>query len=320
MTDSGWTAERMPDMTGETVIVTGANSGLGYEVTRAFARKGASVVMACRRTNHAKTMKGKILTEAPDATLDVREIDLADLSSIRAFADGFESEYDDLCVLCNNAGVMAVPRDETADGFELQFGVNHLGHFALTGLLLDSLLETDGETRVVTQSSGLHENGEMVFDDLQGKREYDKWDAYAQSKLANVLFAYELDRRLGDAGIDDVASVACHPGYASTNLQGRGPRQEGSTLRLWTMRIANAVLAQSAQRGALPMLYAATAGGITGGEYVGPDGLMNMRGPPSVQSSGDRSYDEAVAGRLWDTSEELTGVTYDFRRSKSVSH
>lgn len=320
MTDSGWTAERMPDMTGETVIVTGANSGLGYEVTRAFARTGASVVMACRRTNHAKTMKGKILTEAPDATLDVREIDLADLSSIRAFADGFESEYDDLRALCNNAGVMAVPRDETADGFELQFGVNHLGHFALTGLLLDSLLETDGETRVVTQSSGLHENGEMDFDDLQGERGYDKWDAYAQSKLANVLFAYELDRRLGDAGIDDVASVACHPGYASTNLQGRGPRQEGSTLRLWTMRIANAVLAQSAQRGALPMLYAATAGGITGGEYVGPDGLMNMRGPPSVQSSSDRSYDEAVAERLWDTSEELTGVTYDFRRSKSVSH
>jgi NAD(P)-dependent dehydrogenase (short-subunit alcohol dehydrogenase family) len=320
MTDSGWTADRMPDMTEKTVIVTGANSGLGYEVTRALARNGATVVMACRRTNHAMTMKGRILTEVPDATLDVRELDLADHSSIRAFVEGFEAEYDDLHVLCNNAGVMAVPRGETIDGFELQFGINHLGHFALTGLLLDSLVETDGETRVVTQSSGLHENGEIDFDDLQGEREYDKWDAYAQSKLANVLFAYELDRRLNAADIDDVASVACHPGYASTNLQGRGPKKEGSTLRLWMMRVANAVIAQSAERGALPMLYGATAPGITGGEYVGPDGLMNMRGLPSIQSSSDRSYDEAVAERLWDTSEELTGVTYDFGQAKSVSN
>lgn len=320
MTDSGWTADRMPDVTGKTVIVTGANSGLGYEVTRALARNGATVVMACRRTNHTRTMKGRILTEAPDAALDVRELDLADSSSIRSFSESFDSEYDDLHVLCNNAGVMAVPRDETADGFELQFGVNHLGHFALTGRLLDSLVETEGETRVVTQSSGFHENGEIDFDDLQGEREYDKWDAYARSKLANLLFAYELDRRIDAAGIDDVASVACHPGYASTNLQGRGPKEEGSTLRLWMMRIANALIAQSAERGALPMLYAATADGIRGGEYVGPDGLMNMRGLPSVQSSSEHSYDEAVAERLWDSSEELTGVTYDFGRAKSVSN
>lgn len=263
-------------------------------------------------------MKGRILTEAPDATIDVRELDLADLSSVRAFVDGFTEEYDDLHVLCNNAGVMAVPRDETADDFELQFGVNHLGHFALTGLLLERLRETDGETRVVTQSSGLHENGEIDFDDLHGEREYDKWDAYAQSKLANVLFAYELDRRLDDAGIDDVASVACHPGYASTNLQGRGPKREGSLLRLWMMRVANAVIAQSPERGALPMLYGATAEGIEGGEYVGPDGWRNMRGLPTVQSSSDRSYDERVAERLWDASEELTGVTYDFGLSESI--
>ncbi|MGA9402897.1 oxidoreductase [Haladaptatus sp.] len=319
MTDSGWTQDSMPDMTGKTVIVTGANSGLGYEVTRALARHGATVVMACRRTNHAMTVKGRILTELPDANLDVRELDLADLALIREFVDDFSEEYDDLHVLCNNAGVMAVPREETADGFELQFGVNHLGHFTLTGLLLGSLLETEGETRVVTQSSGVHERGTIDFDDLQGEREYDKWDAYGQSKLANVLFAYELDRKLHDAGVDDVASVACHPGYASTNLQRRGPEREGSLLRLWMMRVANAVFAQSAERGALPMLYGATAGEIEGGEYVGPDGLMNMRGHPSVQPSSDESYDERTAERLWDTSEELTGVTYDFPQSKSVS-
>jgi len=319
MTDSGWTEDRMPDMTGKTVIVTGANSGLGYEVTRALARHGAAVVMACRRTNHAKTVKGRILTEIPDATLDVRELDLADLALVREFAEEFTAEYDDLHVLCNNAGVMAVPREETADGFELQFGVNHLGHFALTGHLLDSLLETDGETRVVTQSSGAHERGTIDFDDLQHEREYGKWEAYGQSKLANVLFAYELDRKLHDAGIEDVASVASHPGYASTNLQRRGPEREGSLLRLWMMRAANAVLAQSAERGALPMLYGATAEGIDGGEYVGPDGLMNMRGLPTTQSSSDEFYDEGVAERLWDTSEELTGVAYDFRQSKSVS-
>ncbi len=315
---TGWATEQMPEMTDETVVVTGANSGLGYEVTRAFARNGATVVMACRRTNHAETVKGRILTEVPDATLDVRELDLADSDSIRNFADEFTAEYDDLHVLCNNAGVMAVPRRETEDGFELQFGVNHLGHFALTGLLFDSLLETPGETRVVTQSSGLHERGDIDFEDLHGEREYDRWDAYAQSKLANVLFAYELDRRLGDADIEDVLSVACHPGYANTNLQRRGPEQDGSLVRLWMTRFANAIFAQSAERGALPMLYAATDDEIVGGEYVGPGGLMNMRGLPELQPSSERSNDEALADRLWEVSEDLTDVTYDFGQSKVV--
>ncbi|GAA0249356.1 oxidoreductase [Halobacterium noricense] len=308
----------MSDMTGQTVVVTGANSGLGYEVTRALARNGATVVMACRRTNHAKTVKGKILTELPDATLDVRELDLADRESIRSFAEDFEAGYDGLHVLCNNAGVMAIPRRETEDGFELQFGVNHLGHFALTALLFDRLLETPEETRVVTQSSGLHERGDINFEDLHGEREYDKWDAYAQSKLANVLFAYELDRRLDDAGIDDVLSLACHPGYASTNLQRRGPEQDGSRLRLWMAHLANAVIAQSAERGALPMLYAATAEDVVGGEYVGPGGLMNMRGLPEVQPSSDRSYDERMADRLWTVSEDMTGISYDFAHAKAA--
>ncbi|SIQ66663.1 NAD(P)-dependent dehydrogenase, short-chain alcohol dehydrogenase family [Haladaptatus litoreus] len=318
MTDTGWTTERMPDMTEKTVVVTGANSGLGYEVTRALARKGATVVMACRRTNHAKTVKGRILTEVPDATLDVRELDLADRESIRSFAENFEADYDNLHVLCNNAGVMAIPRRETEDGYEMQFGVNHLGHFALTGLLFDRLLETPGETRVVTQSSGVHERGDINFEDLHGEQEYDKWDAYAQSKLANVLFAYELDRRLDEAGIDNVLSLACHPGYASTNLQRRGPEQEGSRIRLWMMRLANAVFAQSAERGALPMLYAATGEDVMGGEYVGPGGLMNMRGLPEIQPSSDRSYDEQMADRLWEISSDLTGVTYDFAQAKAA--
>jgi NAD(P)-dependent dehydrogenase (short-subunit alcohol dehydrogenase family) len=307
-----WTAASMPELSDRVVVVTGANSGLGFEATRAFAGAGATVVMACRSVDRGADARREVLDERPDASLAVEELDLAALDSVRSFADRFEAEYDDLHLLCNNAGVMAIPRRETADGFETQFGVNHLGHFALTGLLLPRLVETDGEARVVTQSSGLHERGEMDFEDLHGERSYDKWDAYGRSKLANVLFAYELDRRLEAAGVDDVASVACHPGYAATNLQYRGPEAEGSRVRKATMRVANAVFAQSAERGALPMLYAATAPGIEGGEYVGPGGLFDMRGYPELQRSSDRSYDRGTARRLWTISEESTGVAYPF--------
>ena len=306
----GWTAAEMPEMDGQTVIVTGANSGLGYEATRAFARAGAGVVMACRSVDRGEAAAAEIGREIPGADLSVRELDLASLSSVRAFADGFDG---DLHVLCNNAGVMALPRSETADGFETQFGVNHLGHFALTGLLFDRLratAATDGEVRVVTHASGLHERGEIDFDDLQGEHDYDPWAAYAQSKLANVLFAYELDRRLGDMG--DVTSVACHPGYAATDLQRRGPEAEGSRLKATLMAVANAVFAQSAARGALPLLYAATALDVDGGDYVGPGGPLNMRGTPEKQRSSERSYDRGTAARLWEVSEDLTGVTYEF--------
>ncbi|NEU58822.1 oxidoreductase [Halorussus sp. MSC15.2] len=311
-----WTADRMPEMDDRTVVVTGANSGLGYEATRAFARKGAHVVMACRSEDRGEDAKRRLRSEDTEGghrgSLEVAELDLADLSSVESFAESFGDTHDELHVLCNNAGVMAIPRRETENGFEMQFGVNHLGHFALTGLLLDRLRETPGETRVVTQSSGVHENGDIDFADLQHEDAYDEWNAYAQSKLANVLFAYELQRRLDDASAD-VTSVACHPGYAATNLQRRGPEMAGSTLRLWAMKAANAVLAQSAEQGALPMLYAATAPQIEGGEYVGPGGLMNMRGPPSVQQSSDVSYDRERAERLWEVSEDLTGVTYDLK-------
>ncbi len=310
----------MPAQGGRTAVVTGANSGLGYEASLALAGHGADVVMACRSLDRARTAAEEIrdtLADAPDwasapdaGSLTVMELDLGDLDSVASFADQFGDHFDDLHVLCNNAGVMAIPRDETADGFERQFGVNHLGHFALTGHLLDALRETAGETRVVTQSSGVHEQGGINFGDLQHEAAYDKWGAYAQSKLANLLFAYELDRRLDAAGAA-VVSVGCHPGYADTNLQRRGPEAEGATVRLYAMQLANALFGQSATRGALPMLYAATAEGVDGGDYVGPGGLLNMRGAPAKQASSDLSSDDDAADRLWDVSEALTGVEYD---------
>jgi NAD(P)-dependent dehydrogenase (short-subunit alcohol dehydrogenase family) len=317
----------MPDLSGRTVVVTGANSGLGYEATRAFVAAGADVVMACRSVDRGAAAREEIRRAVADAdgaasdpgVMSVEACDLADLASVRAFAETVAAEWPSVDVLCNNAGVMAIPRSETADGFETQFGVNHLGHFALTGHLLDSLAagEGAGTARVVTQSSGLHERGEIDFADLMGEAEYDEWDAYAQSKLANVLFAYELDRRLQRAGLDPsgdrdgaIVSVACHPGYAATNLQYRGPEASGSRLRLLAARAANAVVAQSARRGAFPMLYAATHPSIDGGEYVGPGGFASMRGAPEIQRSSDRSYDRELARRLWARSVELTDVSY----------
>jgi NAD(P)-dependent dehydrogenase (short-subunit alcohol dehydrogenase family) len=305
-----WNESDMPSLRGQTIVVTGANSGLGYEGTRAFAARGATVVMACRSTGRSEQVAREIRQRVPDADLDVRECDLADLSSVEQFAEAFIADYDELHVLCNNAGVMALPRSETADGFEQQFGINHLGHFALTGHLLDVLAATDG-ARVVTQSSGAHEQGEIDFDDLQSERSYGRWSAYGQSKLANVLFGYELDRRASAAGLD-VTSVVCHPGYADTDLQRRAGEAGGGFIGAALATAANRLFAQSSEKGVLPMLYAATHEDIAGGEYVGPGGLMNMRGAPEPQRSSDRSYDEDTAARLWERSEELTGVSYDF--------
>lgn len=301
----------MGSLDGKTIVVTGANSGLGYAATEALVSHGAHVVLACRSTDRGQAAADRIREESPDGSMTVLALDLADLDSIRSFVESFETTHDRLDVLYNNAGVMGIPRSETADGFETQFGVNHLGHFALTGLLLDTLVETDGETRVVTQSSGLHENGRIDFEDLHGEHDYNKWAAYSQSKLANLLFAYELQRRLEHTVEEDVVSVGCHPGYAATNLQQRGPEQSGATLRLWLMKAANALIAQDAAQGALPMLYAATVPDVTGGAYIGPDGFRNMRGHPEPQRSSDRSYDKTTAERLWSVSVELTGVAYD---------
>ncbi|MEZ3164174.1 oxidoreductase [Halorubrum sp. RMP-47] len=316
---SGWTADEMSRLDGKTVVVTGANSGLGFEGTREFAAKGATVVMACRSVERAEAAADEIRADAGGAVddeLDVRECDLASLDSVASFADGLAADYDAVDVLCNNAGVMAIPRSETEDGFETQFGVNHLGHFALTGRLFDLLDAAEGiggDARVVTQSSGAHEQGEMDFADLNWEQSYGKWKAYGRSKLSNLLFAYELQRRLDAAGDGDgnpgIRSVACHPGYTDTNLQMRTAAESGNPLMKVGMKAANAVLGQEPEIGVEPMLYAATVD-VDGGAYVEPGGLMNMRGHPTVGRSNDASYDREDARKLWEYSTEATGVEY----------
>ena len=308
-----WTADLMPDCTDTTVLITGANSGLGFEATKAFAAKGATIIMACRSLDRGQQAAADIKATVGEtgATLNVRQCDLASLDSISTFTDGVTDDYDGLDILCNNAGVMAIPRQETADGFEKQLGVNHFGHFALTGHLLPLLRASEGESRVVTQSSGAHKAGEMDFTDLNWEQSYSKWSAYGRSKLANLLFAFELQRRLADAD-SGIVSVACHPGYADTELQFRGPRESGSTVKMAGMKVANALFGQSAEQGALPMLYAATDDAVVGGEYVGPGGLFDMRGYPEFQTPSADATDEDDAAELWAASEDLTGVTYEF--------
>jgi NAD(P)-dependent dehydrogenase (short-subunit alcohol dehydrogenase family) len=320
MTES-WDADQMPDCSAKTVVVTGANSGLGFEASKAFAQHGATVIMACRSLERGKQAAYEIkerLTEQTGATLNVRQCDLASLDSVASFAAGVREEYDELHILCNNAGVMAIPRDETEDGFEMQFGVNHLGHFALTGHLLELLVETDGETRVVTHSSGAHTAGDLDFNDLHRNDSYGKWEAYGQSKLANLHFAYELQRRLEAVGITETKSVACHPGYADTNLQYRGPRESNSRIQYALMTVANRFVGQPASQGVLPLLYAATAPDAEGGAYYGPGGFMNMRGAPERQESNDASHDAVDAEKLWAISEAATGVRFDFEALTSA--
>jgi NAD(P)-dependent dehydrogenase (short-subunit alcohol dehydrogenase family) len=299
----------MPDLSGKTIVVTGGNSGIGYEAAKQFARKRAHVVLACRDIGKARAAVAAITAEDPTASLAVMPLDLASLASVRSFTAAFLSQHGTLHVLCNNAGVMALPNRKTADGFEIQFGTNHLGHFALTGLLIERLLATPG-ARVVTVSSGAHRFGAMRFDDLQWERGYRKWAAYGQSKLANLLFTYDLQRKLAAAGAR-LISVACHPGYAATNLQLVGPRMQGSSLLESLAQLGNRFVAQSAALGALPTLYAATAPDVRGGDYIGPHGLAQNWGYPKKVQSNRRSHDTAAATRLWEISEQLTGVCYD---------
>ncbi len=306
--NSKWTSGDMPDLTGKVAIVTGANSGIGLEAALALARKGAHVVIASRNLEKCDETAAQIRARTPACLLEVIRLDLADLATVRAFASAFRDGHDRLHLLVNNAGVMAIPYRKTVDGFEMQFGTNHLGHFALTGLLLDIILNTPG-ARVVIVSSSAHTMGSVRFDDLQRQRSYSKWEAYGQSKLANLLFAYELQRRFAAIGANAM-SVAAHPGYAATNLQTVGPQMEGARLQLWGMKLANRLLAQSKEMGALPTLYAATAPDVQGGDYIGPDNFKEWRGHPTTVHSNTASYDEATAGRLWDVSVDLTGVDY----------
>jgi len=299
-----WTTEQIPDQHGRSAIVTGANSGLGLAAARELARHGASVVMACRDLAKGARAKQEVEQQVPDARLELAGLDLADLASVAAFAEEFRSANERLDLLINNAGVMAPPRRDTKDGFELQFGTNHLGHFALTARLIGAM-EGRPDARVVTLSSNAHKLGRINFDDLQSQRRYFRWTAYNQSKLANLLFALELHRRLRAAG-SSVKSVAAHPGYAATNLQTAAPPM----LDRIVMRFTNLLLSQSADAGALPVLFAATQPGLQSGAYVGPDGPGEFRGHPHVTTPARGARDEAAATRLWEVSEELTGVSF----------
>ncbi len=280
------------DLTGRTVVVTGANSGIGLVAARRFAADGARVVLAVRNLD-----KGERAAATIPGHSEVRQLDLSDLASVRAFADAWSGELD---VLVNNAGVMAVPEARTRDGFELQIGTNHLGHFALTNLLLARITD-----RVVTVSSTAHKFGRVDLDDLNWEqRGYDRWKAYGQSKLANLLFTLELQRRLSEVG-SDLRAVAAHPGYSATNLQSH----TGSRLQNALMLVGNRLFAQSDEAGAAPTVYAATED-LPGGAFIGPDGFQEMRGRPTFATRTKAALDEDKAAGLWTLSEELTGVRF----------
>jgi NAD(P)-dependent dehydrogenase (short-subunit alcohol dehydrogenase family) len=301
-----WSTREIPHLGGRTAVVTGANSGLGYVTARELARKGARVVLACRSEARGRDAVERLVREVPGEKVELRRLDLGDLSSVREFAAGLSLERLDLLV--NNAGVMALPYGTTADGFETQFGVNHLGHFALTGLLLPTLLATPG-ARVVTVSSMAHLLGNIDVRDLNSERAYGRWTAYGRSKTANLLFTHELARRLAAAGADVVAAAA-HPGYADTNLQTAGPRAEGRRGAERLMEIGNRVFAQPAEAGALPVLYAATAPDLAPDSFTGPSFAM-WRGVPAPSWRAPWTLDDRAGELLWAESERLTGVTYE---------
>jgi NAD(P)-dependent dehydrogenase (short-subunit alcohol dehydrogenase family) len=296
---SKWTTANIPDQTGRTAVITGANTGLGYETAAALAAKGANVVLAVRNLDKGKDAARLVAQRHPGASVAVQELDLTSLDSIRAAADELRSNHESIDLLINNAGVMFTPKSTTKDGFELQFGTNHLGHFALTNLLLDRVLAAPG-SRIVTVSSQGHRFVRAIrFDDLQWDRSYSRVGAYGQSKLANLLFTYELQRRL--TGTNTIA-VAAHPGGSRTELTRNLPPLVAAATRLAEP------LFQSAGMGALPTLRAATGPGVLGGQYFGPDGFGEQRGHPKVVASSVASHDTDAQRRLWAVSEELTSV------------
>jgi NAD(P)-dependent dehydrogenase (short-subunit alcohol dehydrogenase family) len=301
-----WSIADIPDLAGRTAIVTGANSGIGLEAARALAAHGAAVTMAVRDEGRGEAAAGQVRAGAC-APVEVAPLDLADLASVRRFAAQWSGSHPEgLDLLVNNAGVMAIPRRETADGFEMQLGTNHLGHFALTGLLVDALRP---DARVVTVSSGAHRFGAMDFDDLQSQHGYSRWRAYGQSKLANVLFALELHRRAEAAGVP-LRSIGVHPGYAATNLQHVGPQMSGSRIAGAVVSLSNRFLAQSAQAGAWPTLMAATHPDVPSGAFLGPTQWRGQRGTPGYETPSQAARDVESARRLWEASTELTGVRY----------
>lgn len=305
---SKWTAAQLPQLDGKRIVVTGGNSGIGYDAAVELVKKGADVVLACRSMGKAEEARKKLLdTVGQDAAprVAVIALDLSDLASVRHFAGVLAEHWSDgFDVLINNAGVMALPLARTKDGFEMQIGTNHLGHFALTGLLLKQLRPG---ARIINVSSMAHKAGKIRLDDLNWQNGYSRFGAYAQSKLANLLFTFELQRKLKAAG-KDIISVACHPGYSSTNL-GTAPTEKipfGGALK----DIANGLFAQPSEMGALPTLYAAAAPDVAGADYIGPDGFREIKGWPTKVKATRAAHDEQVAAKLWSLSEELTGVSY----------
>ena len=298
-----WTAADIPDQTGRTAVITGANTGLGYETAAALAGRGARVVLAVRNLERGKQAVARITAATPGAEVELQELDLTSLESVRAAAAQLRSGHDRIDLLINNAGVMHTPKSTTKDGFELQFGTNHLGHFAFTGLLLDRLLPVAGSRVVTVSSIGHRIRAAIHFDDLQWDRRYSRVGAYGQSKLANLLFTYELQRRLAPHGT--TIAVAAHPGGSNTELMRNLPRPITAASALLVEP-----LMQGADLGALPTLRAATDPGVLGGQYFGPDGFQEIRGYPKVVASSGQSHDVELQRRLWAVSEELTGVVY----------
>lgn len=312
-----WTVADLPDQTGRTAVVTGATSGLGLATARALAGVGARVLLAARNPEKAARSRDEVAAVATAAEPEVVALDLADLDSVRDAAVAVAERAPALDVLVNNAGIMALPLGRTAQGFELQLGTNHLGHFALTGRLLPTLLAAEAP-RVVTVSSNAHKLGRIRWDDLQAHHRYRRWPAYAQSKLANLLFALELDRRALAAGAP-LVSVAAHPGYSSTHLAAAGPEASGHPLVASIFDLGGSLAAQSADDGALPQLYAATMPDVRGGEFFGPGRLFEMRGAPVRVVPTARARDREAASRLWSVSERLTGVTYAWPAAEAVA-
>lgn len=299
-----WNTEQIGNLKGKDAIITGGSSGIGLEAAKVLAAKGAAVTLAVRNVVKAKRIIEKFHSDNPDAAMTVMHLDLADLKSIKDFADQYLNNHDHLHILINNAGVMIPPYRKTKDGFETQFGTNHLGHFALTARLLPLLLATP-HSRIVITSSLAARKGKIYFDNLDGSKGYERMNFYRQSKLANLLFAIELQHRLGQAGTSTI-SVACHPGISVSNLLSRGSGKEANGLLKKMMRI----VAQPARKGALPTLYAATNSDLTGGEYIGPDGPGNRKGNPVQTNDASKLFKTEMSERLWKVSEDLTGIKF----------
>lgn len=321
----GWTSDDMPDQSGRVAVVTGGNSGIGLIACRELARHGAHVILACRNEQKGAAAQAELRSELGTSgkadSIEVRRLDLASLDSVREFAESVDADLPDgLDLLINNAGVMAPPQLRTEEGFELQIGTNHLGHFALTGRLFDALKRKPG-SRVVTVSSIAARAGKLNFDDLQSEQGYRRWAAYGQSKLANLVFALDLQALIGEAGLD-VKSMAAHPGVSNTNLTSAGNDLDSSLFGLVSkpfLKLSDLAFAQSPDMGALPSLRAATDPGLVGGSYIGPDGFRETRGYPVVVAPRKLALNRQVADQLWKASVEATGVDFNFDPVPSAS-